>query len=431
MSPIVHLVAGLAALGGVNAHSWVEQMRVISNGTYTGHAGYMRGYNPRGPGFADAMNQNLIPALTTGRTRINGSDLLCKSTQATANQTEGFPKLSASPGDYVALRYLENGHVTLPQNQLGKPGSGGTVMVYATSDPKDDERLVDVLQWNTNGTGGDKRGKLLTVQNFDDGRCYQINSSPKSQQRQQEFPNKPLNAPAGTANEELWCETDIKIPDDTVDGKDLTLYWAWQWDTQPNVDPGLPDGKDEWYTSCMDVNMIASGQISKASLPTPNQLLVQDPQRQANAQFTERAANVTLPDGGPDGGDGNLGNSASSSSAAVSPNPASASPVPTTALSAGALPSGASFSLIPIPDASGPPSGSQAAPTAAPASSNPSPCSMPPAPAQGSGVSGTGSPHTLTLTQVMTITTNFKRSVETVTTEVINYSAIRGRNPWA
>ncbi|KAF2093637.1 hypothetical protein NA57DRAFT_47848, partial [Rhizodiscina lignyota] len=251
---LVTTLALLSCLSGINAHSWVEQMYVIKDGKYTGNPGYMRGYNPRGPSFTDSLNQNLVPALSSGRLRISDADPMCKSTQQTSNQTSGYPKLNASPGDMVALRYLENGHVTLPQNQIGKPGSGGTVMIYATSQPKQNEKLTDVLQWTTNGTGGDKRGQLLTVQNFDDGRCYQINSSPMSTQRQQEFPNKPAGQPSAP-NEEMWCETDVQLPSNISTNSDLTLYWAWQWNTASGADPGIPNGKDEWYTSCMDVNI--------------------------------------------------------------------------------------------------------------------------------------------------------------------------------
>ena len=102
-------------------------------------------------------------------------------------QTPGFPRLQAAPGNMVALRYqgklviestrcytnanklTENGHVTLPQNGLRKPEKGGKVYLYGTTHPKDDEKFLDVFQkWNEAGTGGDKRGRLLAVQNYDD-----------------------------------------------------------------------------------------------------------------------------------------------------------------------------------------------------------------------------------------------------------------------
>lgn len=409
-------VSLLSCLSAVQAHSWVEQMLVVQNGKFTGNPGYMRGYTPRGPGFSDPLNVNLLPALSTGRTRIDNTDPMCKSDQTTAKQTAGFPKLNASPGDKVALRYLENGHVTLPQNQKGKPGSGGTVLVYATSQPKQDEKLTDVIQWNTNGTGGDGRGKLLTVQNFDDGRCYQVNSSPMSTQRQQQFPNKPAGQPSAPS-EELWCETDVTLPSDAQTDTDLTLYWAWQWNTLPNMDPGIPDGKDEWYTSCMDVNMLAAGQISKAASSPPTKLLVQDPQQSANPNFAERTQNTTLPDGGPEGGDGNLGNAASSGSpgAASGAAPSTPAAAPSTAAppassappSATATFSGGMTTIVPIPF---------------PTNGVP----------QASGASGflgsVGGPHTMTLTQVVIVTFNGKRSVETKTAMVADIVAGRRRN---
>lgn len=378
----------------VAAHSWVEQMLVIQNGTYTGNPGYMRGYTPRGPGFSDFLNQNLLPALSSNRIRIDSTDPMCRSSQTTSNYTDAYPKLNAAPGDFVAIRYLENGHVTLPQNQLGKPGSGGTVMIYATTQPKDNEKLTDVLQWNVNGTGGDGRGKLLTVQNFDDGRCYQINSSPISTQRQQQFPNKPVNAAAGSANEELWCETNVQLPSDAATNSDMTLYWAWQWNTMPNVDPGIPKGKDEWYTSCMDVNLVAAGQVKQASVKPPTKLLVQDPQQKANPNFMERAANTTLPDGGPDGGDGNLGNASGAAS-----------------------------------------SGAASATSAGQQSTSTSPMFPGMTSTQGPGFiggSGSGTPHTLTLTQIVTVTYNDKKRSMTPRTAVIaDIAAPKRRNIFA
>lgn len=102
---------------------------------------------------ADALDENLIPALSTGRTRINSSDLVCRGSQQTSNYTE-YPMLSVSAGAYIALRYLENRHVTLRQLQIGKPGSGGTVLSYATARPSETEKLLDILSWDHNAASG-------------------------------------------------------------------------------------------------------------------------------------------------------------------------------------------------------------------------------------------------------------------------------------
>jgi hypothetical protein len=143
----------------------------------------------------------LLPPLTSGRTRANGSDLLCAPTQETTNQTINYPRLTTSPGTYVAIKYLKNGHVSLPQNQPSKPQAAGTVYVFGTSQPSDNEVLTEILQWTTDGTGNDKRGKLLTAQNFDDDKCYQINNGNISIARQEEFPD-PTPGQPGTVNEQ-------------------------------------------------------------------------------------------------------------------------------------------------------------------------------------------------------------------------------------
>ncbi|KAF2103237.1 hypothetical protein NA57DRAFT_52763 [Rhizodiscina lignyota] len=278
-------------------HSWVEQVRLISahSGEYFGQPGYMRGYVPRTPSFRDDFNQNLLPR-TSGRTRLELTDPICRSSQKEANYTTAFPKLVASPGDFIALRYLENGHVTLPHIQIGKPGSGGTILVYATTRPAVDETIGEVLSWSSN-TSRDSRGRLLTVQNFDDGRCYQINNSPLQLARAEEVPNVPPGAAPGAPNEELWCETNVQIPVE-VRG-DITVYWVWEWSTLPARDLGLPEGKAEWYTSCLDITVIDPVQASLTSKTFPS-LLVQDPHANAVTNFKERAANTTVPEGPPD-----------------------------------------------------------------------------------------------------------------------------------
>src|SRR5205814_1767912 len=105
----------------------------------------------------------------------------------TTNQTEDFPRLAVLPGSYIAMKYLENGHITKPETN--KTAGGGTVFVFGTNQPRDAELLLDVLEWTSDGRGGDGRGRLLTARNFDDGRCYQINSESISIARQQKFPN--------------------------------------------------------------------------------------------------------------------------------------------------------------------------------------------------------------------------------------------------
>ncbi|EXJ56215.1 uncharacterized protein A1O5_12671 [Cladophialophora psammophila CBS 110553] len=276
-------------LGRAFAHSWNEQLTVVENGFFIGNNGYPRGYVSRSdPGFNDDMMTYLLPPLASGRTRVDDSDLVCAPTQRSANQTNGYPRLSASPGVYIAMKYLENGHVTLPQIQPGKPQGAGIVFVFGTSQPTDNDLLTEVLQWTTNGAGGDRRGRLLTAQNFDDGRCYQINDGDVSVARQEEYPNLTPGQPRSV--NEQWCETDVLIPTDVPIGPLYTLYWVWQWPTEPGT-PGLPDGKDEYYTSCSDLDIVGGPFQGTDSNPLPQQ----DPQIAAVPNFESRTAFNTDP----------------------------------------------------------------------------------------------------------------------------------------
>ncbi|KAF2090178.1 hypothetical protein K490DRAFT_34959, partial [Saccharata proteae CBS 121410] len=255
MSSIARIVVSAALLGQAVAHTWIDQLSVVgSNGSFAGDYGYVRGYVARtDTGFNGDSNLWLLPALDAGRVRINSSDFICKDTQRTQNQTSSWPRLSAAPGDYVAMKYSENGHVTLPGNQPGKPEKGGTVFMFGTTEPKDDEKMMDVLQWTKDGSGGDKRGKLLAANNYDDGRCHQINGGDISTKRQQEFPDEIPGQPG--SHSELYCESNFQVPTDQATGKALTIYWVWEWPTAVGTE-GLPLGKDEWYTACADVDVV-------------------------------------------------------------------------------------------------------------------------------------------------------------------------------
>jgi hypothetical protein len=251
------LITALALLAArapqqAHAHSWVEQLTVIGpDGTYVGAPGYPRGNVLRSnPAFGDPAMVNLIPG--NGRTSIAPDERMCKSSQATPNQTPGSPALRAAPGSLVALRFQENGHVTLPQTQRGKPDNRGTVYVYGTADARATDTFLQIHRvWNAQGTGGDKRGRLLAAQNFDDGQCYQVNSGGISVKRQSAFPH----APSPLMGADLWCQNNIKLPAEARAGQRYTLYWVWDWPTAPGADAALPKGKLEIYTTCMDIEV--------------------------------------------------------------------------------------------------------------------------------------------------------------------------------
>ncbi|KAL4910920.1 hypothetical protein BDW74DRAFT_184542 [Aspergillus multicolor] len=231
----------------VYAHSWVEQLMVIApNGTFVGSLGFPRGNVLRSdPSFSDTSMTYLIPTDSGGN--------ICKDTQRKQVQTDGSPRLQASAGAAIALRFQENGHVTLPATQLGKPDNRGTIYVYGTADPKEDEKLLDIHKvWTEDGTGGDGRGVLLAQRNYDDGRCYQVNGGEISTKRQKEFPHEADQYMGG----DLWCQADIALPSNAPSGKPYTLYWVWDWPTAAGIDPSLPNGKQEMYSTCMDVDVV-------------------------------------------------------------------------------------------------------------------------------------------------------------------------------
>lgn len=242
------------------AHTWVEQLRIVAgNGTFVGPTGFPRAYTPRSaPNFGDPLMVNLLPpnGRSTGNA-ILATDLMCKNTQTIGSQSAGFPALSASPGDMVALRYLENGHVTKPTTPPGKPAHSGSVFVYGTTQPANTDTLLAIHKvWNTAGTGGDKRGVLLATRDFDDGECYEANPSDISVQRQKQFPH----TSTALMGPNLWCQNDIALPLTAPTSGQYTLYWVWEW-------PTLANGKvvlNETYTTCIDVKMVAGAGTSKS-----------------------------------------------------------------------------------------------------------------------------------------------------------------------
>ncbi|ORY64995.1 uncharacterized protein BCR38DRAFT_431590 [Pseudomassariella vexata] len=201
------------------------------------------------PAFNDLKQQYLLPP--PGRDAnlgILASDPICRDSQQMAGQSNAiFPPLQASPGDFIALQYQENGHVTLPENTPHKPRNS-TIFIYGTSSPSKDDRLLSIHRvWNACGTGGDQRGVLLATRSFDDGQCYQINNGSISLARQKIYSKVPTD-PQGA---DLWCQNDLRLPTNIHDN--YTLYWVWEW---PTIPTGMvPQGRMEVYTTCIDIQI--------------------------------------------------------------------------------------------------------------------------------------------------------------------------------
>lgn len=326
-----------------NAHSWIEQLMVINpnNGSFVGTPGYPRGYIPRtSPDFNDDAMTYRLPSNGVNLTK---ADKMCMDTQTSpGDQKPDLPRLQAQQGSAIALRYQENGHVTEPQNQEGKPPNRGTVYVYGTTEPSEDDRIIDIHKvWNEDGTGGDKRGKLLATRPYDDGRCYQINGGDISKDRQAKFKHT-ADQLMGT---NLWCQTDIKLPEDAEGGKQYTLYWVWDWPTLPGKDEGLPNGKPELYTTCMDVDV-----TGKADTNTKVQTKYDDAQSLNDASIPGQFAQLFSPGSGS--GSGSQG-AASSSVAQSSAVPASSAVGASSAAAPSAQPSSSS-PVLPASSAAGP-----------------------------------------------------------------------------
>lgn len=248
------LVSTLALTCSVSAHSWIEYaLRIAPNGTMVGERGFPRGHIDRDNGFNDKVPQQLLPA--SGQSAYSGEEILNKF-PFEANPKH--PLLQASPGEHVAIIHLENGHVSLPQNQPKKPHNRGTIFFYGTAQPKPQEKLFDVhLRWNKDGTGGDKRGVLLGTKNYDDGQCFQPNAGGITSERASKF-----SSDGADTKKELPCQSDIKLPDDLKPGSVYTIYWYWDWPDlnaeKINMDK-TKDGSYPWAGSFLRGDAVPNG----------------------------------------------------------------------------------------------------------------------------------------------------------------------------
>lgn len=253
----------LSGIPTASAHSWVEQLqRIARNGTMISPVGYQRGFVARdNPLFKGDISDDLRQLPPNGRTPADvvlKTDALCSPQASTSNYSADYPMLVTAPGDYIALRHEENGHVTLPTTQQNKPRNRGTIYIYGTAQARANDTLLAIHGvWNANGTGGDQRGRLLATRNYDDGQCYQMNDGTISTSRQKQFEKVATN-PQGS---DLWCQSDLQLPTDITTGANYTLYWVWDWPTLNKAnamlgEEGVNVTKPEIYTSCMDLQIV-------------------------------------------------------------------------------------------------------------------------------------------------------------------------------
>ncbi|KAH7406545.1 hypothetical protein DE146DRAFT_396455 [Phaeosphaeria sp. MPI-PUGE-AT-0046c] len=291
------IIAALAVAPVTLGHTWIEQLRNVNEkGQYVGEYGYPRGmFSKTDPGF-DGFKMNFeIPAYQ-GKVFIQNDTMLCHKEQRQQKQSQDkYPRLQAAPGGFIAMRYMENGHITLPQNQKGKPEKAGTIFIYGTTQPKEDEKISTVLRWTEDGKGGNGQGVLLAMNDFDDGRCYENNNSPTHKERVVSSPNYAMGqAEDGPGTMPLFCDSNVQLPKTAAKGKPYTFYWVWQWNTAPGgIDPGYPKGKDEYYSTCIDVD-VTSQDIALAADAKPKYALgQQDAMSIAVKDWSARTALMT------------------------------------------------------------------------------------------------------------------------------------------
>ncbi|EGZ77884.1 hypothetical protein NEUTE2DRAFT_147276 [Neurospora tetrasperma FGSC 2509] len=219
------LVAALFAMAQLSAgHSWPEQVRRIApNGTLVGPLGYSRAYKP---GDNQYM---LLSELDSALLYFPDRAVL---TDQSYNVDYAMP--TAAPGDWVAIQYNENGHVSLPESpgiERNSPVNRGTIYLYGTTNNDlADVRFADVhLKWTADGTGGDKKGRLLATRHFDDGQCREpVDKQSGDPAGIKAFRRANYKIPP-TMGDRLMCQSDIKLPADLKIGQVYTIIWVWDW----------------------------------------------------------------------------------------------------------------------------------------------------------------------------------------------------------
>ncbi|KAK3996862.1 hypothetical protein QBC44DRAFT_230809 [Cladorrhinum sp. PSN332] len=196
-----------------------------------GPPGFDRAHFERGAG---PQEDYLVPP--NGGPKIFFPDTkLVKESQRKLTDTsysEQFPKLKVAPGDFVAIQYAENGHVTKPDGANPfKPINRGTIYLYGTTETDlANVNFVDIhFKWTADGKGGNGKGKLLATRNYDDGQCHEAepmgpDGKPRDEEGILSYRKKFISK-----GEALMCQSDVQIPLDAKVGKTYTIIWVWDW----------------------------------------------------------------------------------------------------------------------------------------------------------------------------------------------------------
>lgn len=225
--PKIITLAVLAGSMGVNAHSWIDYLKVRGSPI----EGHIRNYI--GSDWDTAGHHIQDPTL---------EQPICSKRQSEKN-LEGvyggktFHKLTASPADTIDGFWLENGHISQPH-----PGSDIGQIQYFGTFSEEIPTLKTVLGWPEYRSGENQAGFTLSPKkSFDDSTCYEKN------------PN--LATPPGRVQGQD-CTQSFVIPADIGTDKTLTVFWVWDFSGKN----GNAHAHTEWYTSCLDIALTAKGQ---------------------------------------------------------------------------------------------------------------------------------------------------------------------------
>lgn len=102
--------------------------------------------------------------------------------------------------------------------------------------------LAKVLEWPGYVPGEHQPGFALSGKlPFDDGECYEDNDTFQE----------------GTGRVRgKGCESSFTIPDNLPIGQQLTVFWIW--DFSGKVGDPAQTNHVEWYTSCMDIDLVSA-----------------------------------------------------------------------------------------------------------------------------------------------------------------------------
>ncbi|KJZ68863.1 hypothetical protein HIM_11744 [Hirsutella minnesotensis 3608] len=135
---------------------------------------------------------------------------------STSNYASSLPSLQAWAGAFIALRYQENGQVALPELSPHKRSSG-SVFIYGTTQSSNDNLLDSIHQvWNEDGTGGDRRGRLIVAEALTTGNATRSIKAPYLGNGRKSTPKPPQTLKVLTSGVRMTFNCRMTLVLDTV-----------------------------------------------------------------------------------------------------------------------------------------------------------------------------------------------------------------------